>query len=388
VVAKDGSKLGLGFAGQLRANLLNQPGSGGGELGARGRETDHSVEIRRVRLFLRGSFLDDRLRALVQFSFSPSSPELVDLWLEYAPVTAARIRVGQQKVPFTRHRLQSFTVLPLTEWDIAAVAFGAERQIGFQVHDGMRGDGHLNYGIGLFSGVNARSAFARGMAETYGESLVNRSSLRSAPPITEFQPELIGMLGWSTRKMDNTAVTDLEGGALRAYAGVSGSWDMRPVLGQDFQGRIAPELLLKWQHLSLNLLGFGSVFEGRTQKTELGLMGATAEATYRIDATFELAGRYSRVETLRDLRSDARARARDITEGTSEDERAELEEQYSDAGMVKHREEFGLGLNVYIIGRSLCWQSDVELLRAARVASAERVMEDAVRVRSQLQLAF
>jgi hypothetical protein len=387
LVAKDGSKVGLGFAGQLRGTLTNQGDERGVHLGQAGRRTEHSLDLRRIRLFLRGSFLDDRLRALVQFSLSPSSPELVDFWGEYAITSAARLRVGQQKLPFTRHRGQSFTLLPLTEWDIAAVAFGAERQIGIQLHDGMRGDGHINYALGAFSGVNARTAFARGMAETYGEPLVSRSSLRAAPPVTEVHPELVAMLGASTRGMDPVAVTDLEGGGLRAFAGVSASWDVRPERGQDFLGRVAPELLLKFRHLSCNWVAFGSLFEGGNGKAQPGLLGVTFEATYRFDAHFEVAARYSRVDSSGHLRSDARAHARGQLAAAG-DLLGELQEQYADAGQVRSRDELGVGFNVYIVGRSLAWQSDVALLRLRHTASAEQPDEDLLRARSQLQLAF
>ncbi|MFT3921833.1 MAG: hypothetical protein QM778_04805 [Myxococcales bacterium] len=387
-MAKDGSKLGLGFAGQLRLNVANQGRDEGTRVGDGPRETETTVELRRVRLYLRGSFLDDRIRTLVQFSLSPSSPELVDLWGEYALNPAARLRIGQQKLPFTRHRGQSFTLLPMVEWDIAAVAFGAERQIGFQLHDGMRGDGHVNYSLGIFSGVNARSAFAKGMADTYGESLPNRSSFRSSPLPTTLHPELAGLLGYSSRGMDATAVTDLEGGGLRSFVAISGTWDAKPELGQDFLARLSPEVLLKYRHLSCNLVGFGSMFEATDGRDRVGLLGATLEATYRFDARFELAARYSRVDTPRRLRADARTRAARAIAAAAPAEQADLQDQYANAGMILAREEIGIGFNVYIIGRSLAWQSDVELIRTGKVASADVRQDDLVRARSQLQLAF
>jgi hypothetical protein len=335
---------------------------------------------------LRASFLDDRLKAFVQFSFSPSSPELVDVWADYTFRPSVRVRAGQMKVPFTRHRAQSYTQLALADWDPAALRFGAERQIGAMVHDGQRGDGHLNYALGVFSGVNARSAFARGIAEAYGEPLVNRSSFRSAPLPTDLHPEVVGMLGYSTRGMDNAAPTDPEGGGPRLFAGISAAYDANPAETLDFAARAAPELLLKLYHVSLNVVAYAGMFDALNGPLQLGMLGLTSELTYRFHPRFELAGRYSRTDALDALRDDARAHAAErLAEADPADQQA-LQEQYADAGSMRAEEEVALGFNAYAIGRNLAWQTDVALLRTDRIGS--ELDTEQVRVRTQLQLAF
>jgi hypothetical protein len=379
VVLSNGSKLGVGMAAQLRLNVDNE----GGKLGQGGeRETDTNVQLRRVRVTLRGAFLDDRLRALMQLSFAPGNPELLDLFLEYTALPFLRVRAGQFKTPFTRHRGQSYGVIALTEWDPAAVSFGAERQIGVMVHDGMRGDGKLNYALGLFAGPNARAAFARGISDTYGETLPNRSSLRAPFTKTELHPEVVGLIGYSSRRMDNVAPTDPEGGPARVFASLSGAIDCAPESTQDFASRLAPELLLKAYHLSLNVVGYGGFFDATQGPWSLGMLGLTTELTYRMHPRFELAARYSRTDTLDRLRDDARTRAASIIASADPDDSEALNDQYAEAGRVRSQQEIALGFNVYIIGRNLAWQSDLALVRMNLLGTDADT--DEMRFRSQL----
>jgi hypothetical protein len=380
-----GTKLGLGFATQLRTTLTNE---GDSKLGGSARDTHESVELRRVRVSLRASFLDERLKFFAQFSLASSSPEMVDIWGELAIRPALRLRVGQQKIPFTRHRGQSFTILPMPDWDIASVRFGAERQIGLQVHDNLRGGGHFNYSLGVFSGANARTAFARGVPEVYGEPMPSRSSFRSAPADTPIHPEIAGMFGFSSQGMDPAAPTDPEGGAPRCFVGASGAWDLRPERGQDFAVRAAPEILLKAYHLSLDLIGYAGWFDPARGPASPGMLGLTSELTYRFRPALELSARYSRTDTSSSLRRDARQHAASLIAAAAADDLARLQEQYSGAGKMRSQQEYALGFNVYIVGRSLAWQSDVAWLRTDWNRASPVQTADQIRARSQVQLAF
>ncbi len=382
IVLSPGNTLGIGFGAQLRTTLTND----GGPLGEGGRDTDDMVELRRVRLSLRGSLLDDRLRMLLQLSTSPSALELVDLWGEYRLGPALRLRFGQTRIPFTRHRQQSFTQSPLVDWDFASVQFGAERQIGVLVHDGQRGDGHINYGAGVFTGVNARASYERGLADAYAEPLPNPSNLRSPAPPADVHPELVGHVGYSSRGMDPIAPTDPEGGPPRFFVGASAAWDADPVAARDFALRFAPELLLKVRHLALDLVWYAGFFEPtESDGIEAGKFGLTAEAAYRFHPKVEVSARYSRACDREPLRGDARARADRIIAAADPADQAALTERYADAGMVRNRQETALGLNVYLVGRSLALQTDLGLLRTLRVGPDD---EDEIRWRTQLQLAF
>lgn len=376
----DHGKVSLGLATQTRVTVDDT----GGKLGEGARDTSATAELRRVRVTLRGSFLDDRLRTLLQLSFAPGNPEVLDLWTEYAARGWLRLRVGQMKTPFTRHRAQSFANLPLVDWDLAATRFGAERQLGVMLHEGLRGDGHLNYAIGLFAGPNARSAFARGIAEAYAERIPNRSSLSAAATPTELHPALVGQLGYTSKNMDGSAPTDLEGGPLRSFVALNAAVDAAPQRAHDFAARFAPEALLKLHHVTLDLVGYGGLFAADGGSWKLGLLGLTAEATYRFHPRFEVAARYSRSDTLRALRRDAQQRAAAVVAGAAEADRAALTSQYTAAGQTRAQQEIALGFNAYVIGRNLAWQTDLALLRVDRLGQSAD--SDEVRLRSQLQL--
>ena len=72
VQASDGSELKVGFAGQLRATLANT----GENLSDAERDSEDTFELRRLRLLLSATLLDDQLKLGVQLSPLPTAPEL------------------------------------------------------------------------------------------------------------------------------------------------------------------------------------------------------------------------------------------------------------------------------------------------------------------------
>jgi hypothetical protein len=375
------SQLGVGLATQLRLQVTNVPGTGEAQ-----RTTDETIEVRRLRLFLRGSFLDGRIKSLMQVGFTPGNPELLDAWGEYRAHPFSRVRVGQMKTPFTRHRAQSFTQLPLTDWDIATLALGAERQLGAMVHDGGSEDESLHYAFGIFAGPNARGAFERGVSDLYAEPLVNRSSLRTAAISVPIHPAFVAHLGYGSRKMRLDTVSDAAGGPLRAFGGVSANWDLRPEQRHDYVGRVAVESLLKWEHVGLNLVGYAGALRLTDDTTRIGLLGVTAETAYHVAQRWEISARYSRVQSSTSARADAREHAQAQLTAVSGSGLPAAQQQAMRAGLQRASDELALGLNTYVVGRSLCLQTEVAWLRDVR--AGEQSALDSVRVRLQTQLGF
>lgn len=372
----------LGFFAQLRSNVSNE----GGRLGDGGRTGVSNLELRRVRLFVRGNFLDDRLAFLMQLSTSPSSLELLDLSLDGQVREGMRLRVGVFKTPFTLHRFRSFTNLPLTEWDPAAVRFGAERQYGVELHSAPRSEAYVDYSIGAFSGVNSRSAFARGVAETYDEPMPNASNLRAAQPPTSVHPELIGRIGYATAGAEPLILSDARGGGLRGYAGLSAAYDFRPVVTQDFTARIAAEGMLKVEHVTLNAVSYLGFHTPDGGAIALGMVGVTLDATYRALPRLEFALRYSQVATLIGMRRDAQDYVQRLLAVADPADVPGLLADYADAGQTRRVEEYAVGINVPIVGRSLVFQTDLALVRTDRVGTSRDA--DTIRWRSQVQFGF
>ena len=237
--------------------------------------------MRRLRWYLRGAVLDGRLTFLVQLNTTPAALELLDVWADWRFLPTLRLRVGQFKTPFTRHRQQSFTSLPLVDWDVFSTHFGAERQLGAMVHDGGSQDAHWVYQLGVFTGVNARAVFARGLATVYSEPLTNPSDLRTFHPATEVHPELVARFGHAAAGVDDRVNSDAAGGGLRYAANFSAAWDLRPSYPVDFAARLAPEVLLKWNHLFLDVAAAAGWFKDAAGAVGLASIGENVEAGWR-----------------------------------------------------------------------------------------------------------
>jgi hypothetical protein len=336
-------------------------------------------------LILQGVSDDSRWRLLLQLSLAPIVPELMDLWGEYAFHPRVRLRLGQYKVPLTRFRQQSFARQVLVDWAAATNVFGAERQVGAMLHDGLGYEAGLSYAVGVFTGINARASFETGMARAYGEPMDNPSDLRGPAPVDRFQPEIVMQLAHSAPGIDARTTSDARRTPWRHSVGLSVAWDIDPA-PQDFALRLAPELLVKHRGLGFNLVGYLGLFDKAGGTVGLGVAGITAELCWRLLPRWEIATRYSRSHWLVDLRRAARQRAdRLIAAAPAGDEREALAAQHATTGLLLGEHELALGLNVYLVGHSLKWQSDLAWLRSEQTTPDDR---DALRFRTQLQLAF
>jgi hypothetical protein len=359
-------------ANRLRVQLLSQARLTATftDLGGEAPSDDARLTFQRIRPILRGRFLDGRLRVLAHFAIVPGEAELVDLFADLRIVPQLRLRAGQMKVPFTYHRQNSFVHLATTDWPLTSRHFGAERQIGVMAHGPL--DGGVEYALGLFSGENARGAHARELPRIFGQSPGNPSSFVDARPYAAPHPELVLRIAHRHDAIDPARFFDTEGGGLRHALALSFAWDSGPIPERDYGMRLAPELLLQWEHLSLVVIGYGALFEDGG--LEPGAAGVLAELGWHAHRHLELAVRYARVDFSDALRSAARA---------FEAQQNPMEPDPS-VGTVEARQELSFAVHVLIIGRSLAWQSDVTWLRQTLDGGAR----DDLRIRSQLQLAF
>jgi hypothetical protein len=177
--------------------------------------------------------------------------------------------------------------------------------------------------------------------------------------------------------------SDAAGGGLRYAANVSAAWDLRPSYPVDFAARLAPEVLLKWNHLFLDVAAAAGWFKDSMGRVGLASIGENVEAGWRFFLRWEVAARYSRVDTTDAVRADARARADALIAAAAPADQASVQQAYATAGGPRWTQEVGLGLNVYLVGDSLKWQSDFEWVRRVGAATS-----DELRFRTQLQLAF
>jgi len=375
-------RLGVGLAVQLRYQL-DATGIDDDD-----GDVDSFVEARRIRPTLLGTLASSKLAYYLHLSTTPGSLEFMDFYLDYALTPNLRARAGQWKIPFTRFRTGSFKNLTLVDWPITTLYFGAERQMGLALHNGYeKAPDGLAYEAGIFTGTNARASHAVGLARLYGEKFDNPSSLSNPGPRADLHPELVARAAYNMGQIDTSTDTDWAGGPLRLSAGFSAAWDLDPDRYIDLALRLAPEALMKLRGLSVATvfyLGFVRRGDGVADQ-RLGLLGATFQSSYLFLRQLELSVRYSIVQVDSRVAGDARDRAAAIIAAEpGVENKAALARQYDGAGQVRREHEAGVGLNVYLIGRSLKLQTDLSWLTHDSVD--ERNSD--LRLRAQLQLTF
>ncbi|MBI4702159.1 MAG: hypothetical protein HY744_13595 [Deltaproteobacteria bacterium] len=385
VTTKDEStSMTLGLTAQLRVELDHVDKGPGKEA-----EEDVLVHFRRIRPLVKGSVLTKDLTYQLQVNLVPGAIELIDLYAGYQFHPQAQLLVGQAKVPFTRYRLNSYKDLPLAEWSNETRFFGAERQLGLMLHNGFDKPGKIEYELGLYTGVNQRASDAAGLAQAFGEKLPNPSALvNPAPPPDTIHPELVAHFGYNHGGINVRRPSDLEGGPPRFMVGATAAWDARPTARQDMSLRIAPEALLKAYGFALNgvfYLGFWEKEDHELGSMAQGFTGLVAQASQVLFERFEVAFRYTLVHLTEELRDQAKAYAAEqMAAAKGSEAEAEVKEQYKSVGKVSDEHDLTVGLNVYLLGTALKWQTDASALLHVR-PDGDRIDR---RIRTQLLVSF
>lgn len=371
----------IGLAAQVRLTY-----SDSAAIGDAARTHDLSMEVRRLRPMLRGSFLSDRVELFLHLNTTPGSLELLDLFSQFRFHPQLSLRIGQFKLPYTRYRLQYFTQLQFTDWSILSRYLGAERQLGAALHNGYERGAGFEYALGVFSGINARRAHGVGLGLLYGEKLPNPSDLTAFSPPTTFHPELSLRLGYSRRGLHPETPSDTERGPARFGVSLSAAYDVRPSRYLDPALRLAPEAQLKVAGVSLHAVSYFAFFQGDGGPSDLrpALYGVLAHAGYRVAAQWELALRYGVVLSTEALRGDAQVRAAALIAAADPATAAALRQQYGAAGRIEQDQELLLAGNYYMVGNGLKFQAEAGWLRQV----SEGLPLDAARLRIQAQVAF
>lgn len=353
---------------QLRFDYIDSEAADGS------RQQEDRFVFQRLRPILMGRFFEDRLLVRLHLNAGPTQIELLDLFADYQFSPQLRLRFGQQKIPLTRHRYNSFARLTLVDWADAARFFGAERQIGTKIHNNFKSKSGLEYEFGVFSGTNARNGFERGPWQVYGLAQPNPSDLVDPGEPARLHPEVAGRIGWHTGDDKFDSDSDDQAARPRLTTGLSGAWDFRPEVGQDFNGRIAPEVLIKAWGFSASVVGHLALIEtARDEAIEMGAFGFLGQLAYRYRFV-EAALRYSHVQVADAMREDARDLAAALAEGESRPQ----------AGELASVQEISSGLNFYVFNHGLKSQLDY-VATIKGLASNDRVNHS---VRSLFQLAF
>ncbi|MGB8331489.1 MAG: porin, partial [Polyangiales bacterium] len=295
--------IGIGFAMQLEFDYLQQY-AGGGET----KSHSETLEFRRIRTTVSSSFIEGRIRTSFQLNLTPSSLELIDMWLAFTRAKFATLRVGQFKIPYDRYRAQSFAALSFIDWAPTTRMFGSERQIGAEVL-ATGGFWKLEYAAGIFTGVNARAAHAVGISYVYGVTPPNPSALGSGTVVSEFHPALVGRVAKNFGSINTDTNSDAtREKQLRQSVGAGVAWDARPTPTLDLGLRLSAEWLAKIRGFHINVISYLAWFPPwQGGKILFGPIGFMGEVGYRFSLLWELAIRYSSTYLTPWLRSDAQS---------------------------------------------------------------------------------
>jgi hypothetical protein len=300
--------------------------------------------FRTLRPVLSGSFLDNRLGCYFQLNSAPGALELMDMYFDWNPGRNVQVRFGQSKVPFTHFRNQSRLRSTFVDWPIVSPYFGAERQVGFCLHNGLDKPPVYEYVFGIYDGANARASHGIGLAKAYKITPVNPSDLSGEGGKYEFNPELFLRLSYNPNGIDLQSDTDPDRGPLRYSLGTSIAWDLKAEMHVDFNWRIAPEILAKYEGLSVGLIGYaGGSRMGEEVEVKPAMVGWLVRAAYRIDERWEVSARAASVHLRCDLTND-------------------LERHGIDYARHNH-DELSLGVNHYLVGHNLKVQGTVDWQR-------------------------
>ncbi len=322
-----------------------------------GGDVEVTPRLRRVRPILHGRLLGGDFQARLHLEANPEAPELIDLWVDLAVMDGLRLRAGQLKVPFTDYWQRSLTEMAV-DWPLSNRWFGGERQLGAMAY-GQTQEG-LQYAVGVFSGQNRRSSFARELPRLYGGSAPNPSSFIDGSAPDEMHAELVGRIAHHSEGVRATETIDRAGGGLRHAVALSFAWDSAPVRGRDFTFRVAPEATFKLEGFALTVVAYLGLAPTLTETYAPGAAGGLVELSYRVDTHLDLTARYARVAVFDALREDA-------------------------GSPLTGQHELTLAAQAPILGRDLIVQLDLGWMRSER---ADEQARDSARARLQLQAAF
>ncbi len=323
-------------------------------------ERHSELKIRRLRFNLRGNLFGKDLSYRVQLSAAPDQLEIIDYYLSYRVDTQAILQAGNFKLPFNRFRLFSATNLQSVDWPILTKIFGSERQIGFMVHNDLGKPKPFEYAIGLFDGMNSRKSNALGMSRLMGEPVGNPSSLTDPAPLDDLHPNLVARFAWNVNDPNGKMATDWSRGGFRSSLGLGLTLDPFADRREDFALRLAPEWLVQVQGFGM-IVGYYLGFyrsDNKLDQTSLAWHGAVAQASYLFNRWVELAASYAVVASTEKARDEARLRADERIAKAADEDAQSLSDQYKKVGQSLADHEAALGLNIYLIGRSLKIQTD------------------------------
>lgn len=128
-------------------------------------EETSTFEVYQARFFIWGNAFNPKWRYKLQLDFAKTTP-LVDAYLEYNYSDSINLTMGRLKVPFTRQKLVSGTVLLFPRRSISNDAMNLARDVGLMLWGGFL-ENRLVYSAGVFNGDGEDAKLNNGKLKMY-----------------------------------------------------------------------------------------------------------------------------------------------------------------------------------------------------------------------------
>jgi len=187
------------------------------------RKIESNFSIPRARLKLKGHVISKRISYAFQTDFGKGGASLKDFYADFAFIkNKLHLKVGQFKKPFSRQQLTSSGKLELVDRAITDKAFGAGRDIGFELNNRYSKSPVFEWAAGMFNGTGEKAWFESKLHknETTGELESVTGKFTNVPKI--FNPLIIARIGFNIGKLKGYSEADLERGNTKFGMGASG----------------------------------------------------------------------------------------------------------------------------------------------------------------------
>lgn len=312
------------------------------------REREVALNVPRARLTLAGHVLDPGLDFFFQAGFEQGFVTLKDYYLDYELIDDLHVRAGQWKVPFTRQRITSTSQMQIMERDITDSYFGVDRDIGVVFHNDYTQSPELEWVVGVFNG-NGISPSLSGVVDD--EGAITSGGFSNVPD--HLGPAFLLRLGYNLGDVGGYREHDMSDGPFRMGVAANLWTELDTEYHENASMRAELDFIVKAE-------GFASTGGAYLLTTQSGegfadqqfeAFGFYVQTGYLIAEVVEPALRYALIRP----------------DGEPDD-----------------RQELGGGVNVFLIGNGLKWQTDFAALSHETSASTSWDY----RLRSQVQLTF
>ncbi len=247
--------------------------------------------IPRLRVSFSGHAFGPSLKYKFEYDWGKGGTGTKDAWISARlGEGSTRLTLGQFKKPFSRQQLVSSSRINFMERAITDKYYGASRDIGLMLHNGIGATAGMEWAVALVNGTGEKASFSGDVVvdPTTGEGEVTSGKFSNVPD--HMHPMLVGRVGYSSAKKscyDESAFgDDCTGAALSVIADLDA--DAEAVSADDGALRAEADYIVKASGLVLTGAGYLGMVQSDTSWTAQALesFGFSQEVSYLLSERY------------------------------------------------------------------------------------------------------